>query len=117
MQRIAILDYLLSHATHPAVDEIYETLVKDIPTLSRTTVYNTLHLFAENGLATQMALDEQRVRFAHFHCRCCQKIFDLPLPSGMPMEGEALSEDLKVEQVEVNYRGICAECQKKQEFN
>ena len=55
LQRIAILDYLLSHATHPAVDEIYETLVKDIPTLSRTTVYNTLHLFAENGLATQMA--------------------------------------------------------------
>ena len=33
------------------------------------------------------------------------------------MEGEALSENLKVEQVEVNYRGICAECQKKQEFN
>lgn len=124
LQRIAILDYLLSHATHPAVDEIYETLVKDIPTLSRTTVYNTLHLFAENGLATQMALDEQRVRFdgnvsphAHFHCRCCQKIFDLPLPPEMPMAGEALSEGLKVEQVEVNYRGLCAECQKKQEFN
>ncbi|MBR4922900.1 MAG: transcriptional repressor, partial [Bacteroidaceae bacterium] len=42
VQRIAIMDYLMTHRTHPAIDEIYLALCEDIPTLSKTTVYNTL---------------------------------------------------------------------------
>lgn len=41
VQRIAIMDYLLKHKTHPCIDEIYTALCKEIPTLSKTTVYNT----------------------------------------------------------------------------
>ena len=44
VQRIAIMDYLLKHQTHPCIDEIYMAVNKDIPTLSKTTVYNTLKL-------------------------------------------------------------------------
>ena len=36
VQRLAIMDYLLNHKTHPSIDEIYMALVKDIPTLSKT---------------------------------------------------------------------------------
>lgn len=35
VQRIAIMDYLLKHHTHPCIDEIYLALCKDIPTLSK----------------------------------------------------------------------------------
>ena len=45
VQRIAVMDYLMTHRTHPTVDEIYHALEKQIPTLSKTTVYNTLKLF------------------------------------------------------------------------
>lgn len=38
VQRIAIMDYLLAHKTHPCIDEIYMALCDDIPTLSKTTV-------------------------------------------------------------------------------
>ena len=41
VQRLAIMDYLLTHRTHPSIEEIYMALCDDIPTLSKTTVYNT----------------------------------------------------------------------------
>ncbi len=36
VQRIAIMDYLLAHKTHPSIDEIYLALCKDILLLSLT---------------------------------------------------------------------------------
>ena len=47
VQRIAVMTYLLEHRTHPTVDEIYLELQDKIPTLSKTTIYNTLKLFVE----------------------------------------------------------------------
>ena len=85
VQRIAIMDYLLAHKTHPSIDEIYLALCKDIPTLSKTTVYNTLKLFVEHGAALMLTIDEKNACFdgdtslhAHFLCKKCGKIFDLP---------------------------------------
>ena len=57
VQRIAIMDYLLTHRTHPAIDEIYLALCEQIPTLSKTTVYNTLKLFVEHGAAQMLTID------------------------------------------------------------
>ena len=37
VQRIAIMNYLIEHRTHPTVDEIYTALSPSIPTLSKTT--------------------------------------------------------------------------------
>ncbi len=63
VQRIAIMDYLLAHKTHPSIDEIYLALCKDIPTLSKTTVYNTLKLFVEHGAALMLTIDEKNACF------------------------------------------------------
>ena len=59
VQRIAIMDYLLAHKTHPCIDEIYMALCDDIPTLSKTTVYNTLKLFVEHGAALMLTINEK----------------------------------------------------------
>ena len=63
VQRIAIMDYLLKHHTHPRIDEIYMALCPDIPTLSKTTVYNTLKLFVEHGAARMLTIDERNACF------------------------------------------------------
>ena len=80
VQRIAIMDYLLNHKTHPCIDEIYTALCKEIPTLSKTTVYNTLKLFVEHGAAKMLTIDEKNACFdgdvhphAHFQCKVCNK--------------------------------------------
>ena len=57
MQRLSIMDYLLKHATHPTIDDIYKDLLPSIPTLSRTTLYNTLRLFAETNAAQLLTID------------------------------------------------------------
>ena len=117
VQRIAIMDYLLKHHTHPCIDEIYLALHNDIPTLSKTTVYNTLKLFVEQGAAKMLTIDERNVCFdgdtsahAHFQCKCCGKIYDMPM--------HAISEEVKnmeekgfvVDEVHSYYKGTCSKC-------
>ena len=86
VQRMAVMEYLMTHFTHPSVDEIYTALSPKYPTLSRTTVYNTLKLFVEQGAAQMLTIDEKMTCFdgdvshhAHFLCKRCGKIYDLPL--------------------------------------
>ena len=117
MQRIAIMDYLITHRTHPSADEIYEKLSIGMPTLSKTTVYNTLKLFASNGAAQMITIDEHQVNFdadtsthAHFLCKQCGKIYDLSLPELATMPDMQKIEGHLVKEISYFYKGICKDC-------
>jgi Fur family transcriptional regulator, peroxide stress response regulator len=45
IQRIKIFEYLIKNLCHPTVDQIFKDLQSEIPTISKTTIYNTLDLF------------------------------------------------------------------------
>ena len=121
VQRIAIMDYLLKHETHPCIDEIYMALCKEIPTLSKTTVYNTLKLFVEHGAAKMLTIDERNACFdgntslhAHFLCKACGKIYDLPLLQEDKAETDMLNEKgFVLEETHHYYKGTCPKCTKK----
>lgn len=118
VQRLAIMGYLLDHKTHPSIDEIYMALIKDIPTLSKTTVYNTLKLFVEHGAAMMLTIDEKNACFdsdtschAHFQCKACGKIYDLPMPGEIiGRTAELTAEGNHIEEVHQYYKGICKNC-------
>lgn len=120
VQRLAIMDYLLSNRTHPTVDEIYTALYPYIPTLSKTTVYNTLKLFAEHNAVQMITIDEKTTRFdvdtsphGHFLCEQCAKIYDLEVRVS-EKDLEALEKDgYQVAAVHYYYRGTCKECSRK----
>jgi Fur family peroxide stress response transcriptional regulator len=57
IQRIRIYKYLTEHKTHPDVETIYNDLVKELPTISKTTIYNTLKEFAEKNLVLEIPLE------------------------------------------------------------
>ena len=83
LQRIQIYDYIHGRKDHPSVDMIYSALSQQIPTLSKTTVYNTLKNFVKAGIATPVIIDENEVRYdpnthmhGHFICEYCKNIFD-----------------------------------------
>ena len=118
-QRMAIMTYLLEHKTHPTIEEIYKSLSPDMPTLSKTTIYNTLKLFVENGAASMLTINEKTTCYdydtsphAHFICKKCNKVTDLfygvenMIPSRLEIEGNRIVD------MQVYYRGICKDCLK-----
>ena len=117
VQRLAVMEYLLEHRTHPTADEIHSALISKIPTLSKTTVYNTLKLFVEHGAVQLLTIDEKNVKFdvvtsdhAHFLCTKCNKVYDIPLYMEHLLRSTALPEDFEVECMSLYVRGICKHC-------
>ncbi len=116
-QRIAIMRYLMENRVHPTADMIYNDLIADNPTLSRTTVYNTLWLFADNHAVSALTIDRTNTHFdysekphAHFLCRCCGKIFDVPAIISPIVQSSAEHAKLHVEHMDIHYTGLCNDC-------
>lgn len=114
-QRIKIYEFLMGTKAHPTVDVIYKALVKDIPTLSKTTVYNTLNLFIENRIAQLITIEENETRYdadtslhGHFKCTACGHVLDFHVDRELlnPVE----LEGYKVEEQHLYFKGLCAEC-------
>lgn len=118
VQRIAILEYVATHPTHPTVDEIFAALQPRIPTLSCTTVYSTLRLLVEAGVIDSVNIDRTSERFdgntilhAHFMCEQCGRIIDTAIESPDEVTRYA-PQGARVDKAQVLYRGLCAECLK-----
>lgn len=111
-QRIAIMRYMLTHRTHPTVDEIYRALIDEYPTMSRTTVYNTLRVLVEKGCVLGLDIDSNNTRYdgftephAHFLCKCCGNVIDVPLESALP-----LPAGMHTHEAQVYFKGVCDNC-------
>ena len=71
--RVRIMEYLVANRSHPTADEIYNSLVGEIPTLSKTTVYNSMNAFVQAGLARVITIEETgEIRCRHIRPRAFQ---------------------------------------------
>ncbi|HEY9087219.1 MAG TPA: Fur family transcriptional regulator [Anaerolineaceae bacterium] len=114
-QRIKVLEYLHEKKGHPTVDDIYHALAVEIPTLSRTTVYNTLHSFVEAGLARMVHIDGAEARYdvtlhphGHFQCVGCGSITNFSINIDV-LAFEGLNR-FEVREKDVYFRGLCPNC-------
>ncbi len=116
VQRSAVMNFLLKNRIHPTIDEIYLALSPSMPTLSKTTVYNTLDLFVERGAVRALAIDERNARYdvdvsahAHFMCRSCGTVHDI---FGLKTQMFQIPETTKlnIDAVEISYFGKCEKC-------
>ena len=115
LQRIKIYEYLVNNKNHPNVDRIYNDLAKEIPTLSKTTIYNTLNLFIEKKIATVITIEENEVKYdadtsfhGHFKCNNCGKIYDFDVE--VKSEDQDKLKGFLISDKQVYYRGICKNC-------
>lgn len=115
IQRIKVLEYLIKNQCHPTVEQIFKDLQREIPTLSKTTIYNTLNLFLETGLVKVLTIEDNETRYdiitethGHFKCGECGAIsnFDIDIDS---IETEELI-GFKVVDKNVYFKGICPKC-------
>lgn len=124
-QRKVILQYLMSHHTHPSAEMVFSALKENVDNLSVATVYNTLKLFVDHGLVIELKNGDGSTHFdyfghPHYHIVCdnCGKITDV-----FDDEFTNISDHMaKTATQKTNYlvtgnqvelHGICPECQKK----
>lgn len=119
IQRLAVLDWLYRTKLHPTADQVYSAVRKKFPSISRATVYNTLEALTKAGMILRLSVDPTVARYdadlkphAHFRCRVCQKIYDIEVKDGMPIDVKA--DGHLVESVRTYAYGVCANCLEKE---
>lgn len=114
-QRMTILRFLMENRVHPTVDEIFKALQPENPTLSRTTVYNTLRLLTEAEIIRCIETGVNGARWdysqhdhAHFLCTECGRVTDVAftMPSSLPLP----ESGYQVKSADVIFRGTCPLC-------
>ncbi len=116
LHRMKVLEYLLDKKNHPTVDTIYRDISNDIPTLSRTTIYNTLTTFMENGIAQAVTIEDNEVKYdadvsehAHFKCAKCGQIYDIKMDTKI-VSLKTISGHL-IQERQLYFKGVCKSCQ------
>jgi len=114
-QRLKVLEYLNNNRCHPTVDKIYTDLHKELSTLSKTTVYNTLRVLAESGMVRVITIEDNETRYdinvenhGHFKCDSCGEIYDFSVDIDS-LIGEGL-DGFMINSKNVYFNGICPNC-------
>ena len=113
MQRIEIYKFIAERRNHPTVDIIYKDIKKIIPTLSKTTIYNTLKLFFDKNLLIEIIIDSNEIRYdadtsihGHFYCEKCDKIYDFDVDISQ-INPEFFKNVKEIKEHHIYLKGVC----------
>lgn len=116
-QRMKIFEYLVKNRTHPTVEDIYSSLSLKIPTLSKTTIYNTLKILVDKKLISQVTVEENEVKYdysenshLHFKCRKCGGLYDIFHKCALLNEKEI--DGHSIDEHHLYLKGLCRNCRK-----
>ena len=116
-QRERIFQILQGNESHPTAESVHAELVREMPTVSLKTVYQTLHELADMGEISSLDLGTGSSRFdpnqsTHHHLVCtrCHSVRDLYLDiDDVRIPTEQL-QGFKAGMAEITFRGLCAKC-------
>jgi Fur family ferric uptake transcriptional regulator len=118
-QREVILDVFLRAERHLSVDALLHLVQKRRPDIGRTTVYRTLKLLHEAGLAQELVVEGQtyfereynREHHDHFICRTCGDIIEFSNPDIERLQEEVAAElGFVIEGHRHQIYGQCSRC-------
>jgi Fur family transcriptional regulator, peroxide stress response regulator len=118
-QRLAIVDILAKSVDHPSVENIYDQIKSDFPTMSLATVYRNIVLIKSLGEVLELGFPDGSNRYdgnkptphPHVICIKCKKIVDPDLESLDEMKKEVASEtNFKILNHRLDFFGICHDC-------
>ena len=121
-QRDLILDVFLSTEGHLSGEDLYQLVREKDPTVGQTTVYRTLRLLTEAGLAREVRFGDGRAHYEHNYkhehhdhmiCSECGKIIEFYSPELEAIQ-DAMAAKYKFKLTEHLLRmiGVCADCQR-----
>jgi Fur family ferric uptake transcriptional regulator len=119
-QRRSIAEVFLSGKGHPSAEEIYRQARRENPRIGSATVYRTLKLLKEAGLATGMSLGDGFSRYEapshrghhdHLICRDCGKIVEFENSRIEELQRQvAKKHGFTVTDHKMELYGICGGC-------
>jgi Fur family peroxide stress response transcriptional regulator len=117
-QRRAILDLLKGTRAHPTADEIYAAVRKDLPNISKGTVYRNLQVLIESGEAAVLDIRGSLSRYEirreshyHFRCQACGRVIDIDEPVDPGLDDKVSRKTgFVVSGHQIEFRGWCAIC-------
>ena len=119
-QRLAILSFLDGNKTHPSAEDIYKAVIKQFPTMSFATVYNTLEALKNKGNVQELKIDSAKKRYdpdisRHHHLICikCKSIADIQKDFKISLS-EDLTHGFDLLGNSIEFYGICQTCKQHQ---
>jgi Fur family ferric uptake transcriptional regulator len=120
-QRDIILDYFLSSERHMSIEDLYLKLRSRHPGIGYATVYRTLKLFAEAGIANEIQFGDGQTRYEHVNegehhdhlvCTRCGAITEFENETIEQLQNEvAAGYGFQIETHKLELYGLCAKCQ------
>lgn len=121
-QRDIILEFFLSSDRHMSLEELYLKLRAKHPNIGYATVYRTLKLFAESGIAREIQFGDGQTRYEHMMegehhdhlvCTRCGTIAEFENETIEKLQAEvAASHGFLIETHKLELYGLCATCRK-----
>lgn len=119
-QRDIILDTFLSSDRHMSIEELYLKLRAKHPNIGYATVYRTLKLFAESGIAREMQFGDGQTRYEHaaqgehhdhLVCTRCGAIMEFENDDIEKLQNQiAESYGFIIQRHKLELYGLCAKC-------
>ncbi|MFW6081940.1 MAG: Fur family transcriptional regulator [Desulfosalsimonas sp.] len=118
-QRLAIAEILAKSTGHPSVEDIYEQVGKDYPSMSLATVYRNVMLMKSLGEILELGFPDGSNRYdgnkpyphPHVICIRCGKIIEPHLTSLRDMTKEVIQKtNFTVLTHQLNFFGKCGDC-------
>jgi len=122
-QRLAILRILAASEGHPSIEEIFEQLRGNFPTMSPATVYKTMSLLKGLDEVLELGFPEGVNRYdgnkpyphPHVICQKCKKIMDPELGDLQHLaEAAGQQTGFRILSHRLDFFGLCPECQEKE---
>ena len=117
-QRLAVYEALSHTTAHPNADMLYRELVPHYPTMSLATVYKTLDILCEVGLAQELNVGEESFRYdatveSHPHVRCVSsgRVDDVPVLNDTALLSQAeIATGYDITGRQIYFYGGCPAC-------
>ncbi len=117
-QRIVILRELRRRGRHATAEEIHRAVLPELPGTSTPTVYATLELLVELGLARKIdaglgvaLYDARSEPHQHAVCRRCGRVEDVDGElHAVPLLRAAAAAGFKPDRAELIISGLCRDC-------
>jgi Fur family ferric uptake transcriptional regulator len=120
-QREKILEIFLSNVKHISADELHAVIRKSDPRIGFSTVYRTLRLLTEAGLAKEVNFGDGRARFerafdkgqhGHLICNNCGKTEEFVIGTiDKAIRKVSSSVGFKPQGQRLEVYGLCKKCQ------